>query len=402
MKKLMLLGLTVLLGIFITTQSNGQTSTLLLKKNKISSRRIIRMTCDPKGTLYTVNDKRNLNVITLENEKGKLDSKSFSKIENTGDFLLKHFNIKENVSENFSTLFRQGKNRGVSGRVNGKMVQLLRTDFHVWLELTREFSIIVNDMIFDSYSKNIYLSVSAKNKKSAVFEITPTGKIAALDFNKVKHMTIDMSAKATTFLDMQCYNETLYISTRTSKSFKSAILMIPTTVKADATIPSCNLTIYHGNHRIWESHAPAETFTISEIKKTPYFISTTTCTPLVMTRLDKMKPNAKIKGTTIAELGEGNIPFNIISYTKNQKHYVLTINSEYGVIKTTEKYLLENEKVNESSFNRNANPEIKEMIILKDEKWQNVLNAVRIDEERAVVLTMPEAGDYKLSVVPLP
>ena len=58
-----------------------------------------------------------------------------------------------------------------------------------------------------------------------------------------------------------------------------------------------------------------------------------TCTPLVRIPVADLKPGGKVKGTTIAELGNGNQPLDMIAYTKDGKDYLLSANSKHGVIK---------------------------------------------------------------------
>jgi hypothetical protein len=58
-----------------------------------------------------------------------------------------------------------------------------------------------------------------------------------------------------------------------------------------------------------------------------------TCTPLVKIPVADLKAGAKVKGTTIAELGNGNNPLDMIVYTKDGKDYLLIINTNRGVMK---------------------------------------------------------------------
>jgi hypothetical protein len=46
-----------------------------------------------------------------------------------------------------------------------------------------------------------------------------------------------------------------------------------------------------------------------------------------------LKPGAKVKGTTIAELGAGNRPLDMIVYAKGGKNFILMANSARGVMK---------------------------------------------------------------------
>src|SRR5207249_2191039 len=46
-----------------------------------------------------------------------------------------------------------------------------------------------------------------------------------------------------------------------------------------------------------------------------------------------LTPGAKIKGTTVAELGNRNTPLDMIVYNKDGKDYLLVINDNRGVMK---------------------------------------------------------------------
>ena len=70
-----------------------------------------------------------------------------------------------------------------------------------------------------------------------------------------------------------------------------------------------------------------------EIKGEPYLLAAYTCTPLVKVPVGELKPGAKVKGTTIAELGNRNRPLDMIVYQKDGKDYILMANSSRGVMK---------------------------------------------------------------------
>ena len=46
-----------------------------------------------------------------------------------------------------------------------------------------------------------------------------------------------------------------------------------------------------------------------------------------------MKPETKVRGTTIAELGNRNRPLDMVVYTKDEKNFALMANSHRGVMK---------------------------------------------------------------------
>ena len=54
---------------------------------------------------------------------------------------------------------------------------------------------------------------------------------------------------------------------------------------------------------------------------------------LVKIPVSELKPGVKVKGTTIAELGNRNTPLDMIMYKKDGKDYLLMINDKRGVMK---------------------------------------------------------------------
>jgi len=58
-----------------------------------------------------------------------------------------------------------------------------------------------------------------------------------------------------------------------------------------------------------------------------------TCTPLVKIPMNDLKPGAKVKGVTIADLGAGNQPLDMVPYKKDGHEYILIANTSFGVVK---------------------------------------------------------------------
>src|SRR5262245_63577259 len=66
----------------------------------------------------------------------------------------------------------------------------------------------------------------------------------------------------------------------------------------------------------------------------PYLVAAYLCTPIVTIPLDDIKDGAHIRGKTIAELGYGNTPADLIAYSKTDdgraRDYLMLINFERG------------------------------------------------------------------------
>jgi len=100
--------------------------------------------------------------------------------------------------------------------------------------------------------------------------------------------------------------------------------------KADA---GTSVEIYHGNHQMLETRSPVYAFIPYSINNQPYIIGAYLCTPLVKFPVASLTPGAKFRGTTIAELGAGNRPIDMILYQKNGKEFLLMSNTSRGVMK---------------------------------------------------------------------
>jgi hypothetical protein len=64
-----------------------------------------------------------------------------------------------------------------------------------------------------------------------------------------------------------------------------------------------------------------------------FILAAYTCTPLVKIPASALKPGEKVKGVTIADLGAGNQPLDMVPYKKDGHDYILIANSSRGLVK---------------------------------------------------------------------
>ena len=93
------------------------------------------------------------------------------------------------------------------------------------------------------------------------------------------------------------------------------------------------IEIYHGAHGRFETNSPIRTFMTYDIAGQPAVLAAYTCTPLVRIPVAELQPGAKVKGVTIAELGNRNRPLDMVAYKKDGQDYILMANSSRGVMK---------------------------------------------------------------------
>jgi hypothetical protein len=123
----------------------------------------------------------------------------------------------------------------------------------------------------------------------------------------------------------------LYVAALSNEEFSSTFRAIPFPF-ADVA-KGTTVEIFHGSHGKLETKSPIRSFTTYEIAGNANLLAAYTCTPLVKIPVTELKPGAKIKGTTVAELGNGNTPLDMVVYNKGGKDYLLMINDRRGVMK---------------------------------------------------------------------
>ncbi|HEV2665828.1 MAG TPA: hypothetical protein VG324_13005, partial [Blastocatellia bacterium] len=121
-----------------------------------------------------------------------------------------------------------------------------------------------------------------------------------------------------------------------------------------------------------------------------------TCTPLVQFPVSDLKPGARIKGKTIAELGNRNRPLDMIVYEKDGKTYLLMANSSRGVIKIT------TERIDKAESITDPVPDKKGLTYETIANWTGVDQLDRFDANHVVVLRRAEGGLLNLESLPLP
>jgi len=199
----------------------------------------------------------------------------------------------------------------------------------------------ITDMKVNPASGNVFVSVSRGTGTGtpALVKVTRDGNVSAVSLKDIPFASVKLPNPATagakgppaTITQMAFVNGKLIVAGLSSEEFASTLRVIPYPFKeADK---GTGIQIFHGAHNKLETNAPIRTFVAYKIGKEDNIMAAYTCTPLVKIPVADLKPGAKVKGTTIAELGNGNNPLDMIVYTKGGKDYLLVTNTARGVMK---------------------------------------------------------------------
>ncbi len=159
-----------------------------------------------------------------------------------------------------------------------------------------------------------------------------------------------------------------------------------------------SIEVYHGAHGQLETRSPVRTFVPMTIGDQPHLLAAYTCTPLVKFPLSDLKPGKKVRGTTIAELGNRNTPLDMVAYSKNGHDYLLIANTARGVMKvdTADVGTVEGitERVSGGGVAGLKYETIKDL--------QGVMQLEKFDDAHAAVIIRDDSGAMTLMTVPLP
>ena len=209
---------------------------------------------------------------------------------------------------------------------------------------TAPSTIAVTDLVIHPKTHNAYISVmrgSGADAKPALLRVDGDGKIEPIAIERLAYTKVALSnapaaaegrrdPRVDSVTDMAFVSGTLIVAGLSNEEFSSKLRSF--TYPFTAADPGTSVEIFHGNHGQLETRAPVYTFIPYTIDNKPYVIASYTCTPLVRFSMESLK-GSKVVGTTIAELGQGNRPLDMILYKKDGKEFLLMSNSSRGVMK---------------------------------------------------------------------
>lgn len=290
--------------------------------------------------------------------------------------------------------------------INEKLAALLGTSSD---------QILIDDMAVNPISKNAYLSVSRGRGPGAspvIVRVSRDGKLEALDLGKVKFTKAELpdapvdgvvgearrqsNPRQESITDIAFLEDRVLVAGLSNEEFASTLRAIPFPFKNVEN--GTSVEIYHGAHGRFETRSPVRTFVPFNIGNEPHLLAAYTCTPLVQFPIQQLKPGAKIKGKTIAELGNRNRPLDMISYQKDGKDYLLLANSSRGIMKINAEKLEQAEGIVQHVQGGGREGVGYETI----EGWTGIDQLDQLDNKHALVVRRSEGGSLDLEALPLP
>jgi hypothetical protein len=197
--------------------------------------------------------------------------------------------------------------------------------------------ITVTDLVVQPGTGNAFVSVmrgQGAGARPVLLRIDGAGKLEVVDFAKTtatRAALPNAAQRAEAITDMAFVEGRLYVAGLSTEEFASKLRSIP--YPFAAVDHGTSVEIFHGSHGQLETRSPVYTFVPYRVDNAPHLIAGYLCTPLVKFPVAHLKPGQKVQGTTIAELGAGNRPIDMIVYSKGGRDFLLMSNTRRGVMK---------------------------------------------------------------------
>jgi hypothetical protein len=112
-----------------------------------------------------------------------------------------------------------------------------------------------------------------------------------------------------------------------NEEYKSTLRRV--TLPFGSAAVTTKVEIYHTSHDRFETASPIESLLPVTLNGRSLVLASYTCSPLVVFDRDALRGSGVVRGKTVAELGGGNRPFDMIAYRspKDGKEYMMVANS---------------------------------------------------------------------------
>jgi hypothetical protein len=266
---------------------------------------------------------------------------------------------------------------------------------------TEVANITITDMAVNPISKKLYIAVQSSDGTPVLLKVDGD-KMEAVSLKDMTATSIALanapaedakdgrgrSLRISSISDIGYADGKLLVSGLSNHQFSSSFKSIPypfTDKQDEAT-----LEIYHAAHGRYETSAPIKTFTTATINNKKYLVASYTCTPLVLFPMDELKPGTHVKGRTVAEMGSGNTPIDMITLGAGSESFLMMANTKHPVAKVEYKNL--------AQFEGTLTEPVKGTggVQFTATPMTNVLQMDKLDEKQVVMLQKKANGDVDL------
>lgn len=192
---------------------------------------------------------------------------------------------------------------------------------------TEDLTIV--DMAVNPVSGKIYFSANAQlGNRPAILSLSADGGVAPVDLSKSPYVRMTLptaeNAQFRNVTDLAWGNHSVIVAGQSAEEFANKIYQIPIPLENGVNAQFYSAETYHVSHRRWETKAPIQSFIPWEEDGKFYIVGAFACTPIAKFPISELESGAKVKGTSVIELGSGNRPRDMFTYEKEGEQWLVT------------------------------------------------------------------------------
>lgn len=197
----------------------------------------------------------------------------------------------------------------------------------------------IEDMAVNPTSREVYFAVTRRGSdlQPAIIKVTKEGKLTSFNLSNVSYYETSLSdvpskspnqyvPLTAAITDMAFIEGELYVSGLSGEEFNSKLRRFSFPFSSKTT--AVQLEIFHPSHDRFETSSPIETFLPFPVNGKMHIVAGYGCAPLAKFPLTEVKTKDQLRGVTVAELGGGNRPLDMISFKDDGIDYILIANSD--------------------------------------------------------------------------
>lgn len=210
---------------------------------------------------------------------------------------------------------------------------------------TSKDDIRIHDMVANPLSQTVYFSLTKGRGELGVpmlVRLTKRDKqFSVVSLDMIRHARLELPDAASrdttmpwegfprsfTMTHLAVGNGELYVAGLSNEEFKSTLRRVKLPFGQGAV--TTKVEIFHTSHNRFETASPIESLLPVTLGGRSLVLASYTCSPLVVFDRDALSGSGVVRGKTVAELGGGNRPFDMIAYKspKDGKQYMMIANS---------------------------------------------------------------------------
>jgi hypothetical protein len=207
--------------------------------------------------------------------------------------------------------------------------------------------VVIRDMAVNPATQHLFFSVArgrGPDAAPALVRSTLAGELSIVPLDAARYSKLALvdapndaaktpwgaSSRAMAITDLAFTNGELFIAGLSNEAFASTLrrAKFPFAGGAQAT----TVEIFHTSHGKYETAAPIESMLPYTVKGKPALLAGYGCAPLAAFEMASLGGSKHVRGRTLAELGGGSRPSDMVAVEKNGQRYVIIANSNRTVM----------------------------------------------------------------------